>query len=368
VTGATGFLGWHTRCALKARGVDVITLGRDFLSESTSPHSPLAGVDAILHLAGVNRSPYRELFLDNISLARHLTAALDRAGSRPTIVYANSIQSGADSPFGQTKQAAAFHLIEWGQQAGAVVADVHLPNLFGEHGKPDYNSVVATFCHTLARGGQPRIVNDKDVPLLHVQDAVDRMLDLVEHPVSGVFDLEAWPIRVSDLLTKLEGFRNLYKSGDIPDIARRFDRALFNTYRSFCFPDQYPIRPTLRSDERGMLFECLGSLGGETQVFSSQTHPAVTRGDHFHLRKVERFIVLRGSAVISLRRLFHDNVVRFKVSGDSPVLIDMPTMWAHSITNTGPEAMTTLFWADEIFDPSKPDTYPERVDTVTAHS
>ena len=365
VTGADGFLGWHARCALRARGTDeVIPIGRDLAADAPRLAIALSNSDAVLHLAGVNRADDDRAFLDNVLLAERLTNALDEAAARPVIVYANSIQAGSASPFGETKQAAADHLIAWAKTAGAHVADVHLPNLFGERGRPHYNSVVATFSYLLAHGGEPAILDDRLLSLLHAQDAVDQLLDLVVRSTSGVFTPEGRSMQVSQVLERLQGFRDLYATGDLPNLEDHFDRALFNTYRSFCFPDHYPIHPDLRSDSRGGLFECVRIRGGQSQVFCSSTHPGVTRGDHFHLRKVERFLVLDGSAVIALRRLFADDVVRFTVSGERPAMIDMPTMWTHSITNIGSKDLTTLFWADEILDPKKPDTYAERVEPV----
>jgi UDP-2-acetamido-2,6-beta-L-arabino-hexul-4-ose reductase len=348
---------------LQARGADeVITIDREMFGDPTRFHLALSGSDAVIHLAGVNRAPRDDLLRENLSLAKNLTDALDRVDARPVIVFANSIQSGNPSAFGQTKQAAADHLIGWGRQTGALVADVRLPNLFGEHGKPHYNSVVATFCFELAHGGKPTVVDDREIPLLHVQDAVDQILELVENRMAGVFHPEGSPTLVSALMKKLGGFHDLYMTGQIPDIGTRLDRALFNTYRSFCFPDHYPIPPTLRSDVRGELFECLQSYGGQSLVFCSTSRPGVTRGEHFHLRKVERFLVLRGTGMIALRRLFDQAIVRFRVSGQSPAIVDMPTMWTHSITNVGTDEMLTLFWANEILDPEHPDTYAERVE------
>lgn len=316
----------------------------------------------MIHIAGVNRAPREELLIENVRLAQTLTTTFDQIGVRPSIVFANSIQSGNPSAFGQTKQAAADHLAAWGREAGARVADVRLPNLFGEHGRPHYNSVVATFCDQLTRGIAPAVLDDREIQLLHVQDAVDRMLELVEARASGVFQPKGRPILVSELLEKLAGFHALYVTGQIPDVSDQMDRALFNTYRSFCFPDSYPIYPPLRSDSRGDLFEFLRSHGGKSLLFCSTSRPGVSRGEHFHLRKIERFLVISGSAVIALRRLFSVNVVRFEVSGQRPAIIDIPTMWTHSITNSGSSELMTLFWADELYDPSQPDTYTEHVD------
>lgn len=366
ITGAEGFLGWHARCALKARGEDFVAIGRAVTADSDRLDAALGGADAVLHLAGPNRADPTALREQHLGLARGLTGALDRMSARPNLVYANSIQSGNGTPFGDGKAAAAEHLVAWGQKTGTAVADVRLPNLFGEHGRPHYNSVVATFCHELANGATPVIEQDRVLPLLHVQDAIDGLLDAVgtdpePGDAGGIREPEGRATSVSTLLGTLTGFRDVYATGDIPDINDPLHLALFNTYRSFCFPQLYPILPPLRADNRGHLFECVKGHGGQTQVFCSTSHPGITRGEHFHLRKVERFLVLQGTAEIALRRLFDDAVVRFQVSGTAPAIVDMPTMWAHSITNTGDDELLTLFWAHEILDPSNPDTYPEPV-------
>ena len=363
MTGADGFLGWHCRCALKARGaLDVVTIGRDLMADERRLSAAVQTVDCVLHLAGANRADPAALRWENLSSAQQLTSSLDRAGTRPIIIYANSIQSGNGTPFGDGKQAAADHLASWSQASGAYVADVHLPNLFGEHGRPNYNSVVATFCHELATGGEPTIQEDREIPLLHAQDAVEEMLALAERAQSGTVIPSGRPMTVSTLLDRLRGYRELYSTGDIPDLVDPFDVSLFNTYRSFCFPDSFPIYPALRSDPRGNLFECVRGHGGQTHVFCSSTNAGFTRGQHFHLRKVERFVVLRGTAEIALRRLFDDTVIRFKVSGDRPAIVDMPTLWSHSIMNTGSDELMTLFWAHPMLDPQNTDTFPEPVD------
>ena len=362
VTGAGGFLGWHARCALRAQGTaEVIPIDRAIHADPRLLMTALDRVDAVLHLAGVNRPPNDELLRDNVRLAELITDALDAAGVRPLIVYANSIQSGSQTLFGKTKQAGADHLAEWGKRTGSPVANIRLPNLFGEHGKPHYNSVVATFCHELVHGREPKIIEDRSLSLMHVQDAVDQMLELVARPKAGVFTPEGRSIRVSQILEKLRCFHDIYETTDIPSLADPLDRSLFNTYRSFTFPARFPIHPKVRVDARGVLFEYVRSRGGQSQVFCSSTRPGVTRGNHFHLRKVERFLVLAGSALIELRRLFSEEVVKFEVSGREPAIVDMPTLWTHSITNTGSEDLMTLFWADELLDPDHTDTFAELV-------
>jgi UDP-2-acetamido-2,6-beta-L-arabino-hexul-4-ose reductase len=163
------------------------------------------------------------------------------------------------------------------------------------------------------------------------------------------------------LLARLTALARIYTTGEIPDIASPFDRDLFNTYRSYTFEMQTPIKLTRHADRRGSFFEIIPSHGGAGQSSFSTTAPGVTRGNHFHRRKVERFVVLAGQGTIALRRLFTGKVYEFQVTGDEPVAVDMPTMWSHNITNTGDEALDTSFWANELFDPDSPDTIQEMV-------
>lgn len=367
ITGASGFLGWHARCALRARGAsDVVTIDRDDWAAGSLDHA-LAGVELVLHCAGPNRADARELREGAVSLAHSLTAALDRIGARPVVINANSIQCGNGTAFGDGKERASEHLRQWASTSGAPVVDVRLPNLFGEHGRPFYNSVVATFCHLLATGGAPHVDQDRELPLLHVQDALDQLLELAAHAAGQTaVALEGTPITVTAVLEVLREFAELYRSGEIPDIADPLRLALFNTYRSFTFPGHFPMHATLRTDQRGRLFEGVRVHGGQSQVFCSTSLPGITRGEHFHLRKVERFLVLYGRAEIAMRRLFDDRIVRFTVTGDEPAIVDMPTMWAHSITNIGDSELMTLFWANELLDPANPDTCPEPVHPTPA--
>ena len=159
----------------------------------------------------------------------------------------------------------------------------------------------------------------------------------------------------------LRASNELYARGDIPPLLTDLSIDLFNTLRAARFPAHYPIPLTARTDDRGSLVEVVRAHGGQGQTFVSSTKPGITRGEHFHLRKIERFVVLTGEARISLRRLFTDDVVSFDVDGEAPAIVDMPTMWVHNITNTGPGDLTTLFWTHELFDPSAPDTFPEPV-------
>lgn len=359
VTGAHGFLGWHLRSAAQESGTPVaaIPVGEGFdLAQATAA---VDGSARVIHLAGVNRATDEEITAGNIGFAEQLASALRAATTPPpVVVYANSTQSTNGSVYGEAKARGAEILAAAASDIGAEFVDVALPNLFGEHGRPFYNAVTATFSHLVAAGESPTVENDKELTLLHAQNAVDLLTGAA--PLASLDTLEQVET-VSGLLARIQGYARVYRRGDIPTIADDFDRDLFNTYRSYTFPAQSPIDLTRHADARGSFFEIIRTHGGPGQSSFSTTVPGVTRGDHYHRRKIERFTVLQGRARISLRRLYSEEVVSFEVSGDAPGGVDMPTMWAHNITNIGDDVLYTSFWTNDIFDPSHPDTIAEAV-------
>ncbi|MFI0794538.1 NAD-dependent epimerase/dehydratase family protein [Micromonospora rubida] len=361
VTGAGGFLGWHVRVLARALGwPEPVVISRGDMFDEAALAARLDGVDRVLHLAGVNRGDPVEVATANVDLAAALARGLHRCATPPgAVVFANSVQAGNGTPYGDAKAVAAATLAA----ARPDLINVLLPNLYGEHGLPHYNSVVATFCRLLADQRTPQVHEDRQMELVHVTDAAARLLGV---PADGSWDpsMPMLQIGVRELANRLAGFAATYRNGEIPRLVDRHDVRLFNTYRSQCFPAHYPLPLPRRADSRGELVEAVRAHGAAGQTFCSTTRPGVTRGEHFHLAKVERFVVLRGSAEISLRRVSEDTVVRFQVSGDEPVVVDMPTMWAHKIVNTGPDELFTLFWVNELFDPARPDTYPEPVEAA----
>ena len=359
VSGANGFLGWHVRAALREAGADAhsIALGGGFNLASAS-HA-LSGTSRMIHLAGVNRGTDEEVRDGNLRFARQAAEAIARSDAPPnTIVFANSSQATNGSIYGEAKAAAAGILRTAAEAVGAGFHDVLLPNLFGEHGRPFYNAVTSTFCHLLAKGERPTVDHDKQLTLLHAQDAADLLLGVA--PLASQSGLEV-SVTVTELLERLQGISSTYRRGEIPDVADKFDRDLFNTYRSFTFPEQTPVSLKQHVDSRGSFVEIIRSHGGSAQSSFSTTCPGISRGDHFHRRKVERFTVLAGHATIALRRLFSDQVIEFQVTGDRPVAVDMPTMWAHKITNTGSDSLYTSFWTNDLFNSEAPDTIAEAV-------
>jgi len=373
ITGAQGFLGWHLRCAIRMLGgLEVVDIDRAGFDDPARLRAALAGVDAVVHLAGVNRGTQDEVETGNPRLARALVDALRGCGAAPHLVFANSTHSGDQAgasvgsattpltPYGRSKREATAILGEWAATTGAVFTDIRFPHLFGEGGRPFYNSAIATFCHQLAHDEAPKIGVDGEVELLHAQRACDLILEAIESGTGGPLSPLGEPMRVSEALDRLLSMHATYADGTLPRFDTALDLELFNTLRAFRFPSHYPIQPGWRSDARGRLFEAV-KTGHGGQCFASWTHPGMVRGNHFHRRKIERFLVASGEALIRVRRLFSTEVHSFIVSGETPACIDMPTLHTHDIRNTGQGELFTLFWSHEIFDPSAPDTYFEAV-------
>lgn len=359
VTGARGFLGWHLRSALQESRTDVALIPVGDAFDLAQASAAVDGSTRVIHIAGVNRASDEKITDGNILFAEQLALALRAASTPPpVVVYANSTQSTNGSVYGEAKAHAAEILSAATSAIGAEFVDLQLPNLFGEHGRPFYNAVTATFSHLIAAGERPVVENDKELTLLHAQNAADLLTGAVPREALGELQRSE---TVTGLLARLHGYAEVYGRGEIPSLADDFDRDLFNTYRSYTFPTQSPIDLTRHADARGSFFEIIRSHGGPGQSSFSTTVPNVTRGDHYHRRKMERFTVLQGLARISLRRLYSDEVVSFEISGDAPGAVDMPTMWAHNITNIGDDVLYTSFWTNDIFDPANPDTIAEAV-------
>jgi len=367
ITGQAGFIGGHLynwlglfpeRYRLKPFSDGI------FSSEEDLRHWA-GGCDVIVHLAAMNRHGDPQVIYDtNISLVRKLISAMEDAGKAPHVLFASSTQEERDNTYGRSKKEGRELLAGWAARTGAVFTGLVIPNVFGPFGHPYYNSAVATFCHQLTHDEQPKIEIDGLLKLIYVGELVEefsKAIDLHLHetclPVQHTAEC-----RVSRILETLKVFKYQYfEKGIIPAFTGKFELQLFNTFR--CYIDigsHYPVTLRLNTDERGSFVE---TVRAETagQVSFSTTRPGITRGNHFHTRKAERFAVIRGKAEICLRRIGTDRIFRFELSGDSPSFVDMPVWHTHNITNTGDDELYTIFWINEPFDPSDPDTYFEKV-------
>ncbi|PNY79892.1 capsule biosynthesis protein CapF [Deinococcus koreensis] len=361
VTGADGLLGTHVQAYLRGvEGLQVRAAGRRTFEEGGLT-SFVQDCGAIIHLAGMNRGEEAVVAATNVGLTRQLIEALDATGSRPHVLFSSSTHIERDTPYGASKREVASLLAAWAGRSGGTFTNVILPGVFGEGGKPFYNSVVSTFCHQLARGETPTPHNDGPIEQIHAQEVARRLEAMIDTGVTGDVRVEGQRLTVYGLLETLQEMTGLYSQHIIPDLRDDFRRDLFNTYRSYLYPQHYPVRLTLHTDPRGSLFEAVKSPNGG-QSFMSSTHPGITRGNHFHTRKVERFLVTGGEAEIKLRHVTGTQVLSFRVSGEAPSYIDIPTLHTHSITNVGSGTLMTLFWTHELFDPARPDTVAELVE------
>lgn len=361
ITGCFGLIGWHLRSYFHNKeNIIIIPAGRETFKEKKYLNDFVDSSDIIVHLAGMNRGDEKEIVETNINLTDMLIEACLNLNKKPYIIFASSTQIFKDNPYSYSKKTCAEHFKAFSDKTNAKFCNMILPNIFGECGKPFYNSVVSTFCHQTANGQKPQILVDQEIELLHALRVANKIEEVIKANITGDLLIKGTPIKVSALLQKIQGFADIYQNGVIPKIKDSFDLDLFNTYRSYLYPAKYPGNLKLHNDERGSLFEAAKSLNGG-QTFISHTKPNITRGEHYHHHKIERFLVLHGTAQIKIRKLFSDSVQTFDVKGDNPRYIDMPALHTHNITNTGDTDLITLFWSHEIFDANNPDTFKEKV-------
>ncbi|MEN8170718.1 MAG: NAD-dependent epimerase/dehydratase family protein [Pseudomonadota bacterium] len=364
ITGASGFIGWHMRCYLATRSdvEDVRLAGRDLFADEQQLQTFVTGLDLIVHLAGVNRAEPDELLQGNIAPAEKLIEALEQCSCTPCVAYTTSTQAvNGDSPYAEGKAAVSRIFERWASDNNASFINVVVPHVFGEYGRPYYNSAVATFAHQVANGEQPTVHNDGQLELVHVQDLVQQIVQHYTDGISGDVRITGRKTSVVEAATILQQLHATYvEGGQFPDLSDHFTRCMFNTLRGAMPYANRHRAITKHEDDRGWLVETVKANSGG-QCFVSTTRPGITRGNHFHLRKVERFLVLQGSAQIQLRKLYSDEVVTYELDGNSPSFVDIPTLHTHSITNVGDNELITLFWSDEFYDPQQPDTTYEEV-------
>lgn len=365
VTGARGFLGRNLVVALRRARVDVAPIDVD--SPPDAWLEAVSGAEVVFHLAGINRPEHEADFLaGNVGSLAALFAALDAcaasvpAAPRPLIVLSSSTQAEHDNPYGRSKLSAERALEEYAARTGTPAVIYRLPGVFGKWCRPNYNSVVATFCHNVARD-LPITISDpaRVVDLVHSDDVVAQFMTDLEDMPAGLTRGEVVPVfttTLGELADRIRGFRAVRSTLLVPDVGDPFTRRLLGTYGSYVPPGDLAYPLERRTDPRGTLAELLRSAHFG-QMFVSRTHPGVTRGNHYHDLKVEKFCVLEGDAVIRFRPVEGDQVTEHRVSGTDFKVVDIPPGMTHSIENVGKTEMIVLFWASEIFDPQRPDTH-----------
>lgn len=346
ITGEKGFLGYHlTQYLTYQTKHEVISLGKDYQKNIEK----VKDCDWLIHCAGVNRG--EDVGNKNIALANELVQLLNSLNIKVNVSFASSTQIRLSNEYGNSKIQAAKILENYCNDNLTRFISYEIPNLFGPFGKPNYNSVVATFCHNAANNIESK-VSDSIVKLCYVYDAVKIISNFEE----SVFTSNE--ISVKDLHKLIQYYHENYSLGIIPEIKNKFELDVFNTYRSYA---NYKHSLLRRVDNRGYLTELLKVKNSESQIFFSVTKPGITRGNHFHFRKTERFCVLKGHSKICIRKVGTDETITHEVSGDSDLVLDMPVLHTHNITNIGNEELICVFWTNEIYDQNDSDTYPLNV-------
>lgn len=367
ITGQPGFVGTHLFNLLGTQeDVTRVPFKDEYFSDENALRAFVRQCDAIVHLAAMNRHPDPQVIYDtNVRLVEQLVAAMEAEKVTPHVLFSSSTQEERDNLYGASKRRGRELLGAWAAKTGAKFTGCVIPNVFGPYGRPNYNSVVATFCHKLTHHEQPEIQVDGSIKLIYVGDLCQEFLNIIRageaaSPRPIPYGAEC---RVSEILATLERFKSQYfEQGIIPDLSSKFDIQLFNTFCGYIdHKDFFPFHLKQNSDPRGTFVELvkLDHVGG--QISFSTTVPGVTRGNHYHMRKIERFAVIKGKARIELRKVGTTEKLIFDLDGEQPSFVDMPVWYTHNITNIGQDDLYTVFWINEFYDPTDPDTFFEEV-------
>lgn len=370
ITGQLGFVGTHlyNELGLFIDSFVRIPFEDSFFSEEHLLRDFVKQCDVIVHLAAMNRHPDPPIIYEtNLRLVNQLIAAMEAEKVTPHVLFSSSTQEERDNEYGRSKREGRELLEQWAKRRGASFTGMVVPNVYGPFGRPNYNSFIATFCYKLTHGEQPEVLQDGNVRLIYVgnlcKHIINKISQLSEANISVIeryeipFDFEK---KVTEILDCLEQYRNLYfDKGIIPVLKNRDEINLFNTFR--CYIDHaihFPVKLVQHTDPRGVFVETI-KLGVGGQVSFSTTVPGITRGNHYHSRKIERFTVIKGKARIQLRQIGTNEVINFYLDGNEPSYVDMPIWYTHNITNMGEEELYTQFWINEWYDPEDGDTYFE---------
>ena len=360
VTGSNGFIGKNL-CAVLRRCEDVELYEYDIDKKQAELNIALQQVDFIIHLAGANRpEDPKEFETGNAGSLKEICSKIQELGRAPKIVLSSSIQAELDNPYGISKRHAEEALQRFAENTSAECVIYRFKNLFGKWCRPDYNSVTATFCHNIANG-LPIQISDPayEIELTYIDDVVEAFIAELESVLPGfrfAKPLSSKRISLGELAEEIKSFREMRTKLNLPDFRDAFERALYGTYLSYLNDKEFEYGLDIKADQRGSLAEFLKSpsMG---QIFVSRTKPGITRGNHYHHTKTEKFLVLQGKAVIRFRQINSDRVLEYRVRGEDYRVLDIPPGYTHSIENVGKDELVTLFWANEMFDPEKPDTY-----------
>jgi len=372
ITGQPGFVGTHLYNTFGLFPVEFerIPFKDAFFQSEAALRQFVKQCDVIVHLAAMNRHPDPlVLYETNLKLVKQLIVAMETEHVKPHVLFSSSTQEESENEYGKSKREGRDLLEKWANRNGASFTGMVVPNVYGPFGQPNYNSFITTFCYKLTHGETPQVIQDSCVRLIYVGSLCEHIIEKiisVHKSESAVIEQDSVPYdfekKVTEILSLFEKFKDQYfEHGYIPELKDRNDLNLFNTYR--CYIDNvshFPVKLVQSADVRGVFVETI-KLGVGGQVSYSTTVPGFTRGNHYHIRKIERFIVIKGKALIQLRKIGTDEVLNFYLDGNEPSYVDIPIWYTHNIKNIGTEELYTQFWINEWFNPEDSDTVFENV-------
>ncbi|RLK63788.1 NAD-dependent epimerase/dehydratase family protein [Atopobacter sp. AH10] len=367
VTGAQGFIGKNLCASLNyEEAIEILPYTEDSSFEDLKTYT--AEADFVFHLAGVNRPKEEKEFTEgNRDLTQQVLDLLVEQNNLVPVLITSSSQAKLDNPYGKSKKAAEELVFQYGNDHHVPVYVYRLSNVFGKWSRPNYNTVVATFCHNIARN-QAITVNDPKVTLdlIYIDDLVEEFMralngkptkegDFCKVPVS-------YPVTLGQIAELLYSFKESRNNRILPNFADEFTNKLYATYLSFLDEQDFSYPLIMHEDQRGSFTEFVKSpYGGQVSVNVSK--PGITKGDHWHHTKNEKFLVVSGEGAIRFRKLDSDKIIEYKVSGRKMEVVDIPTGYTHSIVNlSDTEDLVTVMWVNEMYDPNRPDTYPLEVE------
>jgi len=361
ITGANGFVGKNLVATLKQKDeLNLFLYTRESLEEDFEEYTKKA--DFIFHLAGVNRPENEEEFIEgNTDLTEDLLNKLVEHDNFVPVLLSSSIQAELDNPYGRSKKLAEDLVFEYGEDNNVKTYVFRLPNLFGKWSKPNYNSVVATFCHNIAHDIDIRVDNPHtELTLAYIDDVIEEFIKTEHGNATKENNYNIIPtthtVTLGTIASLIKSFKKSRKNCKIPNLNDAFTKKLYSTYLNFLPEDDFSYPLVMHEDERGHFTEFVKSpYAGQVSINVSK--PGVNKGDHWHHTKNEKFLVVSGEGVIRFRDPHSEDVVEYKVSGDKLEVVDIPTGYTHAIENIGDTDMVTVMWVNEMFDPDNPDTY-----------
>lgn len=365
VTGSNGFVGKNLIAELRSKGYEELYL-YDIDTDPKLLDSYTKDCEFVFHLAGVNRPKDQEEFMQgNFGFTDTLLASLRKNNNTCPVLITSSIQAELDNPYGRSKKAGEDLLFSYAKETGATVHVFRLPNVFGKWCRPNYNSAVATFCHNIARD-LPITVNDTEVVmnLVYIDDVVEAFLSALKGDVvkeDGFCTVSTvHTVKLGRIVELLRQFRESRTSLSVPDMSDSFGKVLYSTYLSYLPDNQFSYPLKMNIDNRGSFTEIIRTA--ERGQFSVNiSNPGITKGNHWHHSKNEKFLVVSGKALIQFRKIGTTEVIDYHVSGEKLEVVDIPPGYTHNIINEGEGDLVTFMWANEPYNPDRPDTIFEKV-------